>query len=607
MEMELEADLGIDSIKRVEILSALQERLPGLPEVDASEIPTLQTLGQVLEFVEEQAGRGGNGGGRRSGRNERSDAAEAPQPGSWPGGRSNGAGATQTQARIERALVREVLTEVGETTSLLAGLEPDSTVAVVDGGSGLARPLIDRLRGADQKMVEATAGAVPEDAAAAIFLGGLAPVETPEQAIAVNRQAFEVARRVAPRLTKSGGLFVTVQDTGGDFGLSGRAGDRAWLCGLSALAKTGALEWPEARVKAIDLERGERSAEELAEALAREITAGGRELEVGLHADGTRATLESEVSPPVDHGEPVVDRDSVLVVSGGARGVTAATLLELARRFQPRLVLLGRTPIDVEEPRVCQGINDDAGLKRALLSKAQADGVNVSPAEVGAQVARILAGREARETLELLDAAGAGARYFALDVRDRQALDKALSDVRQEWGPITGVIHGAGVLADKTIADKTSDQFDRVFDTKVEGLRALLQATADDPLRLICVFSSVAARFGNVGQSDYAMANEIVGRVAAAEARRRDGACLVRAIDWGPWDGGMVTPALRGYFKGLGVPLIPLETGARMLMDELLLDGAGPGGVEVVIGGAPPTDKLHATRAGGRAGATVLG
>jgi acyl transferase domain-containing protein/NAD(P)-dependent dehydrogenase (short-subunit alcohol dehydrogenase family)/acyl carrier protein len=590
MEMELEADLGIDSIKRVEILSALQERLPGLPEVDASEIPTLQTLGQVLEFVEAQAatlGEGGNGNGSGS-----AEAAQREEP----------------PPRIERAMVREVISEVGgETTSLLAGLEPGSTVAVVDGGSGLAGPLIERLGCADLETVDATVHGVPEGAAAVIFLGGLAPVESPEQAIAVNRRAFEVAQRVAPRLTESGGLFVTVQDTGGDFGLSGRAGDRAWLCGLSALAKTGALEWPKARVKAIDLERGERLAEELVEVLAREITAGGPELEVGLHADGSRATLESEVRPPADHGEPVVDRDSVLLVSGGARGVTAATLLELARRFRPRLALLGRTPIDVDEPEVCRGVADDAGLKRALLGRARDEGVNVSPAEVGAQAARILAAREARRTLELLEGAGASARYFALDVRDRSALDRALGEVREAWGPVTGVIHGAGVLADKTIADKTADQFDRVFDTKVEGLRALLAATRDDPLRLICVFSSVAARFGNVGQSDYAMANEIVGRVAAAEARRRDGKCLVRAIDWGPWDGGMVTPALRGYFKGLGVPLIPLETGARMLIDELRLDGAGPGGVEVVIGGAPSPDRLTAPRGGARAGAPVLG
>jgi len=71
MDMDLEADLGIDSIKRVEILSALQERAPQMPELDASDLPNLQSLGQVLEFLEQlQAGAGsGQDGQGGSGEN----------------------------------------------------------------------------------------------------------------------------------------------------------------------------------------------------------------------------------------------------------------------------------------------------------------------------------------------------------------------------------------------------------------------------------------------------------------------------------------------------------------------------------------------------------
>ena len=79
-------------------------------------------------------------------------------------------------------------------------------------------------------------------------------------------------------------------------------------------------------------------------------------------------------------------------------------------------------------------------------------------------------------------------------------------------GPVTGLVHGAGVIHDKRIAEKTSAQFDSVFDTKVLGLEALLDATANEPLRFLCFFSSVAARGGNIGQSDYAMANEALNK-----------------------------------------------------------------------------------------------
>jgi len=119
--------------------------------------------------------------------------------------------------------------------------------------------------------------------------------------------------------------------------------------------------------------------------------------------------------------------------------------------------------------------------------------------------------------------------------------------------------------------------------------RLLLDATADDPIGVLSVFSSVAARYGNRGQSAYAMANEVLNRVAQAEAQRRGDACIVRSMNWGPWEGGMVTPALAKHFAEMNVPLIGLAAGARAFVQELL----GPGShVEVVIGG-PVLDRAR--------------
>jgi hypothetical protein len=121
-----------------------------------------------------------------------------------------------------------------------------------------------------------------------------------------------------------------------------------------------------------------------------------------------------------------------------------------------------------------------------------------------------------------------------------------------------------------------------VFRTKVVGLRSLLDATADDELAFLLLFSSVAGHSGNQGQADYAMANEVLNKVATLEQRRRGPRCLVRALGWGPWDGGMVDVGVRARFASMGVPLIPLAEGARLMRDEL----CAAGDAEVVIGGA---------------------
>ena len=108
------------------------------------------------------------------------------------------------------------------------------------------------------------------------------------------------------------------------------------------------------------------------------------------------------------------------------------------------------------------------------------------------------------------------------------------------------------------------------------------------------MFSSVAARTGNLGQCDYAMANEVLNLVAASERARRGAACAVRSIGWGPWAGGMVTPSLEKHFAQMGVPLIPLDVGARMFVDELQ---GGGGEVTIVVGGAAGGGPLGAEAA----------
>ena len=526
--MELEADLGVDSIKRVEILSAMSERAPGLRDVKMTQFAALRTLGQIAEHM------------RAPGSAAASTAADA-----------------SPAAAIQRFALREVAAPA--VGMALAGLLGAERMAITDDGAGLAPLLAAKL--AERGVRASVVSTVPPDADAVIFLGGMRPVADADEAIAVNREAFRAARAVAGRFsTEAGGAFVTVQDTGGDFGLRGHDATRAWLGGVSALARTAALEWPHAAVKAIDCERGGRDLAAVAGAIRDELLVGGPTLEAGLRADGRRITLASVAAPAQPAASPRIGPDSVVVASGGGRGVTAAGLIALARACRPRIVILGRTPLDAGA--VATGGNGAATKSHEIAA-----------------------------TLDALAAAGSPARYVAVDAQDTAAVAAALDGVRREWGPITALVHGAGVLADRRIADKTDEQFDRVFDTKVAGLRALLAATAGDPLTAICLFSSVAARTGNPGQSDYAMANEVLNLVAAAESARRGEACLVRSIGWGPWDGGMVTPFLKNQFQQAGVPLIPLDAGAKMFADEM--NGAG-GDVTLVVGGADGHGPLGA-------------
>jgi len=94
------------------------------------------------------------------------------------------------------------------------------------------------------------------------------------------------------------------------------------------------------------------------------------------------------------------------------------------------------------------------------------------------------------------------------------------------------------------------------------------------------MFSSSTGRFGRTGQVDYAVANEILNKSAQEEAAQRSD-CRVLSLNWGPWDGGMVTPALKKVFAEEGVAVIDLKAGADYLVEEIATPPGGP--VELVI------------------------
>jgi NADP-dependent 3-hydroxy acid dehydrogenase YdfG len=479
-------------------------------------------------------------------------------------------------------LVRRALRPVpaARTDLAMPGLTR-GLVAVTDDGRGIAPLVVAGLRrhGLHAEVV----AEVPADAAGVIALDGLRRVTSVDSAANAQRSALRAARSVAKRMEAGGGVFVTVQDTGGDFGLATPADPaRAWLGGPVALARTVAREWPDAAVKAIDCASDGRPPGAVAAAIVDEVLGGAGAPEVGLRADGTRVVpVAVDVPLRADRSRRQrLGKGSVVVVSGGARGVTAAALRPIVTARQPRLVILGRTPLSAEPPGLA-GATDEPALVRLLAERQPAP-----PAELAARARRLLATREINETLAGLRREGVECRYVSVDVRDADAVSQVLEFVRSDWGPVRALVHGAGVLADARVADKTDEQFARVFSTKVHGLAALLDATAEDPLEVLCVFSSVAAVFGNAGQADYAMANEVLGQVLATEQARRPG-CLVRAVAWGPWQGGMVTPALAERFRDNGVALIHPEAGARAFTAEV--DGPVIGDV-VVVRAAPGPD-----------------
>ena len=422
--------------------------------------------------------------------------------------------------------------------------------------------------------------APPHALAGLIILGS----EAADDGFILN--AFKLLRftETGLRTRKKDGIarLVTVTFMDGEFGFGNPPKAIAPIQGgLSGLTKTAAHEWPEVECLALDMGDFDHM-DETAAAIVAEIFKGGP-VERGL-AKGHRITLKPVHSPQnsrEEKGFSLLNSDDVVIVSGGARGVTAEITAAVARAYGPTIILLGRSPEPEGGPDPFEHLETESEIKRAILANGSG---NMTPKTLETDFRKVMANREMNGNIERFRGFGAKVQYHSVDIRNRSAVAHILALVRHQFGKITALIHGAGVLEDRLIGDKTVPQFEKVYATKVQGLRNVFAATESDDLKMIALFSSSTARFGRKGQIDYAAANEVLNKMAREAARKRPH-CRTVAVNWGPWDGGMVTDALKPLFKEEGIALIDKEAGAGFFIDEL---ESGPKDVVevVVMGGA---------------------
>ena len=379
--------------------------------------------------------------------------------------------------------------------------------------------------------------------------------------------------------------FMTVSRLDGKFGTDKRSNMSIIGGGLSGLTKCMNLEWSPVFCRAIDAQP-ELSPEKTAAHLFLELhDADVRYIDVAINETG-RMTYEvtpNEVAATDGYQQTVTAKD-VFLVAGGGRGVTATCIKEMNATFKSKFILLGRSSLDFELPAYALTENNPAKLKNAIMQDLKASGEKVSIKGLNSLFNKYVAKKEIEETIATIKAAGGDAVYVAGDVTNLK-IKPALLKIEKRWGKITGIIHGAGRLADKLIQDKTEEIFNNVTSVKLDGLLNLLKMVNINELKHLIMFSSVAGFYGNVGQSDYAMANEILSTAAHLFSTNHPNT-KVTAINWGAWEGGMVSPELQKMFEEAGVSLVNHPGGAARFVQEL--NGAYHNQPQVIIGGTLP-------------------
>lgn len=244
-----------------------------------------------------------------------------------------------------------------------------------------------------------------------------------------------------------------------------------------------------------------------------------------------------------DQANNMLRENGVYLITGGFGGIGLTLAASMVKQVSARIVLLSRSAFP-----------DRNDWDQILRSTAPSD-----------PLARRI------QSLKQLEAAGGSVLTLKADVSNVEDMATARTRIEQEFGPVNGVIHAAGLIEDSLILAKSITEVEDVFAPKIHGTQVLETVFPDGDLDWLVLFSSTSTAIAPAGQVDYVAANEYLN--AYAKARVGD-KTRVLAINWGIWsDVGMAADAMQAR-TGSSDPQ-PVEPVHSPMLDEATFDARG--------------------------------
>ncbi|MGO9284859.1 MAG: SDR family NAD(P)-dependent oxidoreductase [Mycobacterium sp.] len=589
VDLDLEADLGVDTVKQAEIFAAIREHY-GVARDDTLKLRDFPTLTHVVGWIRDKTGTPAPTPPPSA---EKAPAVAPSDAASTPTVTGDIAATDRIPRRVPVAALRPDLKACLPTgVTLGAG----TRVAVMPDQGGVGDALVSRLT----RLGVETLVLHPVDDIDAVLADGsidgvywLAALDDEGRLEDMDLAGWQEAlhHRVRNlyltmrRLYEQSPFLVVATRLGGYHGYD-EAGATCPLGGaVTGFAKAYRRERPDALVKAVDFAVN-RKTSALADVLIEETLSDPGCVEVG-HAGGRRwgVGLAYRPFPNAEEVGELLGVDPVFLVTGAAGSIVSAITADLAAAWRGTFHLLDLTPEpDSADADLRRYTEDREGFKSELAARMRERGERPTPVLIERELARFERLQAVLAAVRAIEEAGGSVRYHSVDLTDATAVEKVMTEVRDSSGHIDVLLHGAGVEISHALPDKEPGEFDLVLGVKGDGLFNVLHAARALPLRNVVAFSSVAGRFGNAGQTDYSAANDLQCKILSSLHRTHAGV-RVMAVDWTAWGGiGMATRgSIPKIMAAAGVEMLPPEAGVAWIRREL---ATGMPDREVVVAGA---------------------
>ncbi|MBK5112324.1 MAG: SDR family NAD(P)-dependent oxidoreductase [Candidatus Heimdallarchaeota archaeon] len=556
IDMELEEDLGIDTVKQAEMFGIIRTKWD-LPREEGIRIQEYSTVNKITDYILSRIGKASQPSATAA-----ASTPTATEDAYVPAQRLTLQLIEAPMPKVEKLKLKDKkFLVVGE-----AGSYTTEIVTLLDGNKATVVKQIDlNIHNTRDKILKE----LPEE-----IIDGLIYIEPKTTQKNMHDKTARIFFTLCRDVNYSESpMILTISDTETSFGWNGKYTPISGS--LTGLTKAIAREFSNSTVKCVSSSDPKYTIDELC--------AGDGSLEVSYSEKGERKVFITVESPIETTEQPfTIAKDELVLITGGALGITYEITKELARKYQPKLALIGIEELPENIAEIAKYDQERlAQLKEQLISDLKQNNERVTPVLIEKEWFKISKAIDIEKAKEELASLGSTVKYYSTNVINSEQMKSTLKQIKSDFDQdIIGIIHGAGLEISRLIKDKKPEEFDLVYNVKAIGLDNLLQNVNLKKVKFIKCFSSVAGRYGNAGQVDYSAANDYLSKNCW---QLRSQGIRATSICWSAW--GEVGMATRGsimtILKHAGVTPITVKDGVKAFIDELEF-GLEP---EVVVAG----------------------
>ena len=353
------------------------------------------------------------------------------------------------------------------------------------------------------------------------------------------------------------------------------------LCGGTVCFRRDVYEHTGAIAKLLDFEPTV-TPDEMAQKTMDEVLHGDMRLMIGTRG-GERTTI---LSVPVRLDRRIKHCDltnKTVIFTGSGRGIGAMLSQKIAAQYHSKIIVLDIIEVQEKTPLWAKMNEAElAMLKKQLWEEMKADPTQkATPVMLERAFGRVKDSITLYNNLQKLRDLGSEVEYYHCDVLNSSMVKEVCTKIKAKNGRVDGLIHFAGLERSKLIYDKDPAEYYRIFDVKATSFASFLANNIVRDGGFFAFASSIAGKYGNLGQSDYASANDYLAKSAFSLTNQGYRAVAIAMSAYKNVGMG-VRAGVEQFLRANGVDFVDPEDGMQIFLDEIVY-GTVP---EIVLTGA---------------------